>query len=56
MKGLPAPHSGTLIFSNNNFSLDTCLLIFPKEQMSAFSEMIVHGMPFQPHLSLNMDT
>ena len=34
MKGLPAPHPGTLIFGNNNiFFLDTCLLTSPKEQM-----------------------
>ena len=56
MKGLPAPHSGTLIFGDNNFFPSTCLLISPKEQMPAFSGMTVHGMPFQPHLSLNVDT
>ena len=56
MKGLPAPHFGTLIFINNNFFLDTCLVISPKEQVPAFSGMTDHGMPFQQLLSLNMDT
>ena len=49
MKGLPAPHPGTLIFGNNNiFFLGTCLLTSPKEQMPDISGTTVHGMPFQP--------